>query len=186
MNQLFNNLKSKNHPKTKIFLTSSSFLFTLLTHLLILLSPFFHLLSSFIHPAHLFTHSPHLPLQTYTGSILVAVNPYKVLPIYTIEQINQYKDKKFGELPPHIFAVGDNAYNNMKRYSQNQCVIIRFGWVDGWIGGWMGHGWMDGWIGGWMGHGWMDGWIGGWMDHGWMDGWMDRWMDGSWMDGWLK
>lgn len=68
-------------------------------------------------------------IYTYTGSILVAVNPYQVLPIYTSEQIKLYKDKKIGELPPHIFAIGDNAYTNMLRYGQDQCVVI-----SGWSG----------------------------------------------------
>ena len=54
----------------------------------------------------------------------MAVNPYQILPIYTVEQIKLYRDRKIGELPPHIFAIGDNAYSNMKRYRQDQCIII--------------------------------------------------------------
>ena len=44
---------------------------------------------------------------------LVVINPWKRLPIYTDEIVSMYKGKKRRDLPPHIFAVCDEAYRDM-------------------------------------------------------------------------
>ena len=64
--------------------------------------------------------------QTYTGSIVVALNPYKSVPLYTQEQIRQYKGEKIGALSPHIFAIGDDAYRELVETEANKSILIRF------------------------------------------------------------
>lgn len=52
-------------------------------------------------------------LQTYSGLFCVTVNPYKWLPVYNPEVVRAYRGKKRMEVPPHIFALSDNAYQFM-------------------------------------------------------------------------
>lgn len=64
-------------------------------------------------------------IYTFIGNILVAVNPYKDLPIYGGETVQTYSGKNLGELPPHIYVVANETYYSLLRTRKDQCVIIR-------------------------------------------------------------
>jgi len=39
--------------------------------------------------------------------------------------VRQYEGVPIGELPPHIFAIGNATYYSLRRTRKNQCVVIR-------------------------------------------------------------
>ena len=54
-------------------------------------------------------------IYSYTGTILIALNPWRELSLYSEEQLARYRDQPLGSMPPHLFAVADSAFRGMRQ-----------------------------------------------------------------------
>jgi myosin V len=61
-------------------------------------------------------------IYTYTGPILIAVNPFKKVPLYTAQILEMYYNlgllksqgiENASPLPPHVYAIADASYRDM-------------------------------------------------------------------------
>ncbi|XP_043105255.1 unconventional myosin-Ib isoform X6 [Puntigrus tetrazona] len=66
----------------------------------------------------------HNEIYTYIGSVVISMNPYKSLPIYTAEKVEEYRNRNFYELSPHIYALADEAYRSLREQDKDQCILI--------------------------------------------------------------
>jgi len=63
-------------------------------------------------------------IYTYSGLFCVTVNPYKMLPVYNMYIIDAYRGKRRNEMPPHLYSIADNAYQDMMQNRKNQSMLI--------------------------------------------------------------
>ncbi|XP_061655785.1 unconventional myosin-Ih isoform X2 [Phyllopteryx taeniolatus] len=63
-------------------------------------------------------------IYTYIGTLLVSVNPYKELDIYSEKQMDTYVGVNFFELPPHIHALADNVFRTMMSEFGDHFILI--------------------------------------------------------------
>ncbi|GLT25947.1 hypothetical protein SLA2020_010450 [Shorea laevis] len=61
-------------------------------------------------------------IYTKAGPVLVAINPFKAVPLYGNDYIEAYKNKSIES--PHVYAITDTAIREMRRDEVNQSIII--------------------------------------------------------------
>uniref|UniRef100_A0A8C5P367 non-specific serine/threonine protein kinase n=1 Tax=Jaculus jaculus TaxID=51337 RepID=A0A8C5P367_JACJA len=63
-------------------------------------------------------------IYTYVGDILIALNPFQTLSIYSPQFSRLYHGMRRASNPPHIFASADAAYQCLVTFSKDQCMVI--------------------------------------------------------------
>jgi len=63
-------------------------------------------------------------IYTYIGDVVISSNPFKKMNIYNESDIKAYNGRYKYEMPPHIYALANDAYRSMRQNQEKQCVII--------------------------------------------------------------
>ncbi|CAH2050292.1 unnamed protein product, partial [Iphiclides podalirius] len=63
-------------------------------------------------------------IYTYIGDILVAVNPFTDIGIYTNKTQQMYQSRCRSDNPPHIYAVADAAHQALMHQKHHQAIVI--------------------------------------------------------------
>ncbi|XP_047377112.1 myosin-IIIa [Sciurus carolinensis] len=63
-------------------------------------------------------------IYIYVGDILIALNPFQSLGLYSTKHSKLYIGAKRNANPPHVFAIADLGYQSMVTYNSDQCIVI--------------------------------------------------------------
>ena len=63
-------------------------------------------------------------IYTWTSRILVAVNPYEDVNLYSDDQAAELPTLPPRELPPHAFSIAELAYRGLQRARESQAVVV--------------------------------------------------------------
>lgn len=63
-------------------------------------------------------------IYTYIGNVLISVNPYKKLALYSADLVEAYVKRGPFQLPPHIYGIAGTAYRWLNDRNEDQCIIV--------------------------------------------------------------
>ncbi|EFO99385.1 CRE-HUM-8 protein [Caenorhabditis remanei] len=64
-------------------------------------------------------------IYSYVANILISINPYQTIDgFYSSQKIKEYRGKSLGQKEPHIYAIADKSFREMRRHRKSQSIIV--------------------------------------------------------------